>query len=264
MTWIRVDANAVTSDVVGDLVAELALHPMQVFGHYIATCAGFGQHRPDGLVREVSDPVLEGWAQWTGKKGRWAAAFRKRCQDESGQVRGWWRNSALLEKQERDRRKRKPPKNPRGFSEGTPEKPLEKSDDDGGRRTEDVDETISSLLPGRLAQKLVGHTARYVIVEFLEHLPEGENPMSWAMTINGCLEGLGTKDSAKATVDEMAAACNDYRGASPANWGIPHFRSFVDRVVAKRTRGKNHTPNRGGSTERSVAAARAFAEGGEK
>jgi hypothetical protein len=266
VTWIRVDANAVTSDVVGDLVAELAIHPMQAFGHYIATCAGFGQHRPDGLVREVPDAVLEVWAQWTGKRGRWAAAFRKRCEDENGQVRGWWRNSALLDKQERDRRKRKPPKNPRGFLGETPEKPREKMADDGGRRTEDVDETISSTLPGRLAQKLVGEPSRYAIVEFLEAVPAGQNAQAWAMCLNGCLEGIGTAQGRKATVDDLAAACNDYRATPLDKWGIPHFRSFVNRIVAARLR--PHTSSeavlpRSSTTDRAVAAVRAFVEDGE-
>jgi len=108
----------------------------------------------------------------------------------------------------------------------------------------------------------VGHPVRYAVTGFLEALPEGQAFDTWALCLNGCLEGLGTQQNRKATVDELATACNDYRAIPPASWGIPHFRSFVDRVVAKRFR-----PERAGSirlpsskTAAQVTAAAAWVE----
>jgi len=267
VTWLRWDTDAAFSDVVGDLVSDLRLHPAQAFGHYVATCLGFGKHRPDGLVTAVADPTLEGWARWTGKPGKWAAAFRVRCADEGGLIRGWWRNSALLEKQEKDRRKRKPPKNPPETPEGFSGKPPETLADDGGRRTEDgnEDELLPTTLPGRLAEKLIGHPARYAIVDFLDAVPADQRLETWSMALNGCLEGLGTEQNRRATVEELAAACNDYLAAKPEKWGLPHFRSFVDRVMAKRFRPQRSSEvrlPRPTATDRAVAAAKAFAEGG--
>jgi len=81
-------------------------------------------HRADGRVGEVSDELLEQWAMWRGKPGRFAAAFRERCVDESGNLRGWWRNEGVLREQERSRRKPvRPnglPENPRGESRQIP------------------------------------------------------------------------------------------------------------------------------------------------
>lgn len=129
MTWLRWDTDAPFSDVVGDLSTALGLPPAHAYGLYNACCLGFGKHRPDGQVVDVSDANLEGWARWGGRPGRFAAAFRARCtsdgngSDPAGTIRGWWRQRALLDKQTRDAQKRKPPKNPRGSEEETPEKP---------------------------------------------------------------------------------------------------------------------------------------------
>lgn len=136
----------------------------------------------------------------------------------------------------------------------------------GVRSTEYVDETISSVqstAETRLIGKLQGHPQRYAIIEFLEYVPEGESVNAWALCLNGCLEGLGLHGGRPATIADLAAACNDYRGT--AKWGIPHFRGFVDRLVAKRLRPKAADIRlpKASSTDRAVAAAKAFAEGGE-
>jgi hypothetical protein len=111
-----------------------------------------------------------------------------------------------------------------------------------------------------LAEKLTGHPFRYAIVGFLESLPPGQPFDKWALTLNGCLEGLGLEQGRRASVEELATACNDYLGAAPAEWGIPHFRSFVDRVVAKRYRPRKSGIKTAGYAERTLAAAAEFVE----
>jgi hypothetical protein len=189
VTWLRWDTDAAFSDVVGDLVSDLRLHPAQVFGHYVATCLGFGQHRPDGIVTTVSDAALEGWARWTGKAGRWAAAFRARCVDPDGVIRGWWRNSALLRKQEMDAKKRKPPKNPRGFVEGTPEKPpgyvvTSRSVSSVGERGPGKTPSVRALLPADALEAFDGlHRAAHnpaAFVGAVAMLPEEVHGATWA------------------------------------------------------------------------------------
>lgn len=129
MTWLRWDTDSPFSDVVGDLAEALDVQPAQAFGHYVACCLGFGQHRRDGMVSAVSDRNLEIWALWRGRAGRFAAAFRARCtadgsgRDTAGSVRGWWRQRALLDKQRRDALKRKPAQDQRETREGPPPKP---------------------------------------------------------------------------------------------------------------------------------------------
>lgn len=100
MTWLRFDADAAQSDVVGHLAEALGIPAPHAFGCYVACCLGFGAHRPDGRAGHVSDTTLEQWALWVGKRGRFAAAFRARCVAEDGTIRGWWRQEKLLNRQQ--------------------------------------------------------------------------------------------------------------------------------------------------------------------
>lgn len=105
MAWIRWECGTPDSDVVGWLADRLGLEPAQALGHYTAVCCKVGEHRGDGRVGDVSDTLLEQWALWRGKRGRFAAAFRERCQDADGLLRGWWRQDKLDEKREKDRQR---------------------------------------------------------------------------------------------------------------------------------------------------------------
>lgn len=111
MTWIRWDCPTPHSEVVGFLSAKLGVRPVYALGHYNAMCCGFGDHRPDGRIDQVSDQMLEVWAQWSGRPGAFASAIREWCTLSSDkdhdprELRGWWRQKALLAKQEKDRRK---------------------------------------------------------------------------------------------------------------------------------------------------------------
>jgi hypothetical protein len=245
--WLRWDVETPNSDVASELAEALNIHVAQALGHYFACCSGFGAHRPDGNVHAVTDTTLEQWALWTGRKGRFAVAFRSRCMGENGIVRGWWRQDALLRKQAIDRAK--PPfhrrgspggksgvppgesgGNPRGKIGGSPEIPPGDGTERNGTTSSD------QRARATLADRLVGAAGRSAVTAFLDALPPGENAATWEPTLLGCLDGLGLAQGHAATVDELAAACNDYRKRAPARWGVVHFRSFVDRIVAKRFR----------------------------
>ena len=264
MTWIRVDANASRTGVAGDLAIELGIPPMKAFGHYVAALGGFAESRPDGYVSLASDLDLETWGHWDGRRGRFAAAFRKRCtadgsgKDQEGQIRGWWRQVALLRKQEVDRKRppshlRNSPANPDEFPPG--------NRNGGGDGTEDGTErtTPPTGLPGRLVARLTGNPSRYAVMALLENLPPHENHAAWSGCLLGCLDGMGLQSGRAATVDELGAACTDYLKTPPAGWGLMHFRSFVDRIVRKRDR--KAAPSGSSHTERTLAAAAAFAAG---
>lgn len=128
MTWLRWDTDAPRADSIGHLSDDLGVPVPYAFGLYAGCCFGFGDHRKDGRAAAVSDTSLEQWAGWSGKRGRFAAAFRARCVDpDTGTIRGWWRQRKLMEKQEADRQRRKPPKNPQKTPTG-----LERNDNDNG------------------------------------------------------------------------------------------------------------------------------------
>lgn len=125
MTWLRWDTDTPRSSVVALLANDLGVHLMQATGHYFAAVSGFGDHQPDGSLDAVPDLSIEQWAGWTGKRGRFAAAFRTHCradgtgEDPEGCIRGWWRQRALIEKREKDATRRKPAR----VSEKTPDEP---------------------------------------------------------------------------------------------------------------------------------------------
>ena len=263
MTWLRWEADSAFTDVVDELAATLKIPAAHAYGLYVATCNGFGRFRKDGNVAAVLDSALEDWARWKGRPGRWAAAFRDRCADESGILRGWWRNAAVLRKQEKDASR--PPSNQRGNRGGIAGEsggiPRGNLAGDGGRRTDTGTELpLPSNLPPRLAQRLIGEPGRFAIWDFLEAVPPDQQYQTWTGCLLGCLDGLGLDQGRPATVGELAAACADYR---PAQWGIPHFRSFVDRTVAKRFRPEKKYRGRESRTERAVQAVKEFVAEGE-
>lgn len=103
MAWIRWECGTPDSDVIGWLADRLGIEPAQALGHYTAICCKVGEHRPDGKIGDVPDTLLSQWALWRGRSSRFADAFRERCQDETGNLRGWWRQVRLDEKREKDR-----------------------------------------------------------------------------------------------------------------------------------------------------------------
>jgi hypothetical protein len=136
VTWIRWDTRTPYHKVVGALAEALSVSPATALGHYTAVCCNLGEYQADGRLAAITDTTLETWALWTGKAGRFAAVFRQTCvedqdgqDDQTGVVRGWWRQRALLEKQEKDASRRKPAKNPQNPREtrGTPEREKRKT-----------------------------------------------------------------------------------------------------------------------------------------
>lgn len=169
MTWIRWETTAPRSEVVAFLADRLGLKVYAAHGLYAAMCCGFGDERPDGRIADVTDTAIEHWAGWDGKKGRFARAIRDWCAKvaedgrDPGQLRGWWRNEAVLREQTRSARKpdgRKgkggdpprgiPEKSPRGSSGDSPGKPRGNEDDN-----ENEDENGSSSLRSELQSSLI-------------------------------------------------------------------------------------------------------------
>lgn len=142
MTWLRFDTNAPTSDVVGHLADAVDVPLPLAFGCYAATILGFGAHRPDGHADQISDRTLEQWAMWTGPAGAWATAFRARCVDGDGVVRGWWRQEKLIARQrEKASRVGKQARDTQGFPD-EPEFPAQKSAGNSPAKKSAGNETI--------------------------------------------------------------------------------------------------------------------------
>lgn len=112
MTWLRMDTDMRDHKVIGDLASALNVPLPHALGLYAGCLFGFGEHFPEAYPVRVADSLIEKWASWGGKRGRFADAFRRLCieteagrKDPPGRIRGWWRQEALLRKQEIDRQK---------------------------------------------------------------------------------------------------------------------------------------------------------------
>lgn len=127
MTWIRWECDTPTSDVVMHLAEALNIEPALAHGLYAGACCGMGRHQQDGKLTAVTDTAIEQWALWRGKRGRFAAAFRARCMDGDGELRGWWRQDALFRKQENDRRRAKQSRENRATGRETIPRPSQDS-----------------------------------------------------------------------------------------------------------------------------------------
>lgn len=272
MTWIRWEATSPNHEIVALLAEELRVHPAQAFGHYVAACCGFGEHRPDGRADQVTDTAIELWALWHGKRGKFVAAFRSLCletregqRDGVGVVKGWWRQAALLREQERSRTRpgqgsREAAPKPR---EGTGEKPRGPSGafpvPSRGNVDEDVygnEEIPTTAATARangadppvedgtraaaLVCRLEGAPDRWAVWTFLDRIPDGEVD-AWVGRMNGYLDGLDFPAGRAPTGAQLATACRDYPASEPAN--PARFRAFVSRLVDQAHEPKPRRPS---------------------
>lgn len=125
----------------------------------------------------------------------------------------------------------------------------------------------TAALMARLVARLAGHPDRFAITEFLEtKLPAGSEMGTWIGTVSGCLDGDGLPKQRPAAIVDLAQACRDYPAVAKGAWNPAHFRRCVSRAFEDRTRQPVDAAGvrlpRGSFTERQVAAAKAFAEGG--
>lgn len=220
MTWIRWECATPQSDVTGWFAKQLRIELAQALGHYVAVCCALGEHQPDGDLSQVPDELLEHWALWKGKPGRYAEAFRLRCTDELGIMRGWWRQGKLLERQERDRRKpagnkpqvsretppESPPPIPRGKSGGEVAEKLGVTDG----RTDGRTTALRAVVGKRLGSWLQAEPDRWAVTEWLEALPESQLVAAWVARFEGWLEGNGYREGRACSPRALAQACRDY------------------------------------------------------
>lgn len=262
MTWLRWDTDSPRSATVGHLAGELGIPPAHAFGLYAACCLGFGDHQRNGEVDAIPDATLELWAGWTGKRGRFAKAFRQHCRadgsgsDETGKIRGWWRNSKLLERQEADARRpnqkaRKAAKSPADPQPIPLKSPAGLEGDlcgeSGGNGTVRYEQqpppSEARVSISRLVNRIQGEPARQAIYGFFETLPADQTPDAWAKAFSGYLDGLGTAEGKAARPEQLAATCLAYPNVvRSAKWGLIHFVSCLDRQIAADARPPREPP----------------------
>lgn len=118
MTFIRLDTGFPEHEIIGELAEALHVHVDRAGMSLIRAWCKFGDYQQDGMATSISDTTLEKWAGWSGRRGRFATAFRDRCVEPGGRLKGWWRNEALLRHQEKKRMRPGPKRRKPGAGSG--------------------------------------------------------------------------------------------------------------------------------------------------
>lgn len=104
--WIRVDACASRDPKVAQLAQRLGVSIPTALGHLVMLWGVMAEHTPDGVLEGVGVNALEQWSGWSGKRGKFDAAFREIFVSD-GKVGGWEkRQGALVRHMERDRERK--------------------------------------------------------------------------------------------------------------------------------------------------------------
>jgi len=285
MTWIRWDTGTPRSDVIGFLADRLGLKPVYALGHYNAMCCGFGDHQTDGRIDTVTDSMLELWADWSGRRGRFAAAVREWCAKaeedggDPGVLRGWWRQRALLEKQRKDAgkpdgRKGKgngsdsddpdiPPKSPQSPPGDSAESRANSSGATNGRTNKQTTTTTPHprmRAMEQLYRRAVGDRDRHSVLAFVEWFPD-DTQEGWSKFLLDCLEGLDLPAGKACTFAELALVCRDMQSKKQEIVNPKFFRTCLSaqmRTVQPLARLSDLTQREAATLE---AAAQFVAEG---
>jgi hypothetical protein len=101
--WIRVDASVGRDPAVSSFADAIGVSIPAAVGHLVLLWGCMAEHTPQGVLTPVGVKALEAWAGWSGKRGRFAAAFNEHFVTD-GTVRGWIdRQGKLGERAEKDR-----------------------------------------------------------------------------------------------------------------------------------------------------------------
>jgi len=108
VNWIRIAVGIMNDPSIHSVADASGVSVPTTTGHVVGLLSYLPEHARTGDVSGVSDATLERWAMWTGKRGRFAAAFRRYLCDAQGVVRSWEKhNGAMLREYDRQREKQK-------------------------------------------------------------------------------------------------------------------------------------------------------------
>lgn len=94
--WIRVDADTADNPKVGRFAAKLGLSVEAAVGHLVRVWGKMAEQNSDGKLAGVRGITIESWANWRGKKGRFADAFRRTFVVKGGIVKGYGERQGKL------------------------------------------------------------------------------------------------------------------------------------------------------------------------
>ena len=99
MNWIRISV-AIADDPRLHLLAErLSVRLAEAIGLVVALLTHFPEHAPKGDLSAVADSLLEKWATWEGRRGRFATEFRATFLGESGVWAAWEKHNGAAQRE---------------------------------------------------------------------------------------------------------------------------------------------------------------------
>lgn len=107
MTWIRVESGIRGSAKIRRFATDLKIAPAAAVGHLVLLWGQVAEHVSSGDLSNTQDELLEEWALWTGRRGRFAKAYRAAFAP-SGTIHDWQEHQGkLIERRMRDRERKR-------------------------------------------------------------------------------------------------------------------------------------------------------------
>ena len=108
MNWIRVDVGIGRDSSIGAMSEALGVSVPTTTGHTVLVYTAMAEGCLSGDLSTVKDSVIETWAMWRGKRGRFAAALRAHICTPEGVMRSWAKyNGSKLHEMEYDRERKR-------------------------------------------------------------------------------------------------------------------------------------------------------------
>ncbi len=134
MNWIRVAVGVGRDASVGDVARACGVSRVTTTGHWVLVLTAMAEGCVDGDLSRISDDNIEEWADWRGKRGRFADAVRRYLCDEHGVMRSWGKyNGAKLREMESDRERKKAARMAAIAAKKSGGSPAEQTQTSGGR-----------------------------------------------------------------------------------------------------------------------------------
>jgi hypothetical protein len=231
-----VHANLADRPIIDRAATQLGVSTAEAIGLLVTLWGSVSQHAPGGLLKDVSDTQLERWAQWTRKRGKFAAFIRAHHLDGDGKIKEWDDYQGKLEQRRNKERERL-----RNKRDGVAQQPSNERNLLLPTRANE-DETIrndtSSSSPGpwqpiaetAVADRLPSNAGRNALTVVLR---SAASRMTWAAEIGAMLDGMpghipATPIQVETALVEFVANGHAGGESSPS---LKHFKAFVERAA---------------------------------
>jgi hypothetical protein len=134
VNWIRVSVGVGRDASVGDVARACGVSRVTTTGHWVLVLTAMAEGCVDGDLSRISDDNIEEWADWRGKRGRFADAVRRYLCDDQGVMRSWGKyNGAKIREMEADRDRKKAARLAAIAEKKSGGRPAEQTQTSGGR-----------------------------------------------------------------------------------------------------------------------------------